>query len=152
MGWQIGIFALFVVGGLFAIQGPINAYLASLIGSPLQAALISFSVGTLVLAVVCLASGVGLPSARALLKVPPQWFVGGLLGASVVTTTILMVPRLGIAAVLLTALAGQLFFSLFLDHFAMIGLPRTPVDIWRVLGVILVILGACLCNRHHFLG
>lgn len=152
MVWQIGLFALFVVGGLFAIQGPVNAYLASLIGSPLQAALISFSVGTMALAMTCIVSGVGLPSFRAVLKIPPQWFLGGFLGAAVVTTTIFMVPRLGIATVLLTALAGQLFFSLFLDHYGLIGLTRLPVDIWRVLGVSLVILGACLCNRHHFLG
>jgi transporter family-2 protein len=150
MAWQLGVFALFIVGGLFALQGPINAYLAKLIGSPIQASFVSFSVGTITLCFVCLVTGVGLPSLKGLLKVPPQWLVGGLFGAAVVTTTIFMVPRFGIAAVLLVALAGQLFFSLILDHFALLGLPQTPLDPWRVLGVTFVIFGAFLCNRHHW--
>lgn len=152
MAWHIGFVALFIVGGLFALQGPINAYLARLIDSPLQAAFVSFSVGTLTVAFTCIVTGAGLPSLRVLAKVSPQWMVGGVLGAAVVTTTIFMVPRLGIAAVLLVALAGQLFFSLFLDHFALIGLSRTPIDGWRLTGVALVLIGAGLCNRHHFMG
>lgn len=148
MSWQMSVVALFVVGGLFATQGPVNASLAKMIGSPLHAALISFLVGTLSLSVVCLFSGAGLPKPRVLADVSLPWFVGGVLGAAVVTTTIIVVPRLGIASVLLTALAGQLFFSLFLDHFGVLGLQKTPVDLWRVFGVGLVVVGACLCNRH----
>jgi len=150
MTWLVGLVALFIVGGLFALQGAVNAHLATLLGSSIQAALISFSIGTLSLLILCLVSGLGLPQWQTLSGVPLRWWIGGCLGAIVVTSTIMMVPRVGVASVILMALAGQLFFSVLFDHFALMNLPRYTIDGSRVLGLICVIIGVLLCNRQHF--
>jgi transporter family-2 protein len=73
---------------------------------------------------------------------------GGLLGAFFVTLTIVMVPRLGTAAVMAAVIAGQLTSGAILDHFGAFGLRQIPLTPVRALGVLLLSAGAALIIRR----
>lgn len=137
----------FLVGGLLPIQGAINARLGQLLHHPLQASLISFSVGTGFLACCLWLSGNGLPPLGIVGKVPWYLLCGGLMGAVFVTTVLILVPRIGVANMLIAAMAGQLFISMLVDHFGWFGVPVHPLGTSRVLGGLCLLLGVALV-RH----
>ncbi|MFZ3589113.1 DMT family transporter [Bacillus sp. DJP31] len=126
-----------VIGGILAgTQAPINGELGRRIGS-LEAALVSFFIGTLVLTLFVLFFGKGqLPQA---LSVPKWQLLGGILGATFVTAIIFCVPNLGVATTIFSAIIGQVIISMVIDHFGLFGITRNPVNLYRLIGVILMI-------------
>lgn len=133
-------------GGLIAIQAPTNALLARGAGSPINAALISFLVGCLALAVAAFAFGVR-PSPPALRSLPWYAWLGGLYGAVFVAVSVFAVPRMGATFFLMAAIAGQLAMALMLDRMGAFGLPQVEIGPARVMGVLLVVAGAVLVRR-----
>ena len=139
--------AAVIVGGAFtALQGPTNARLAGAVASPVNAALISFAVGTLVLA--ALAAVLRTPPDMETTRALPFWaWLGGAYGAVFVVAAAFAVPRLGVASTITLMIAGQLALSLVLDHFGWLGVPRQPLSLTRVAGVALVLAGVLLVRR-----
>lgn len=135
-----------IAGGATALQAPTNARLALAVGSPVNAALISFTVGTVVLliAALVLQTRPDLGAARAL---PWYAWMGGVYGAMFVVAAAFGVPRLGVATTIVLMVAGQLLVSLVLDHFGAFGVPRQPLNWSRVAGVALVVAGVLLVRR-----
>lgn len=136
-----------VVGGMFtALQAPTNAMLAKQMNSPVNAALISFAVGTLVLSVAALA-----------LRIQPDWtgvralpwyaWLGGAYGAVFVVAAAYSAPRLGVASTITLMIAGQLAASTVVDHFGGFGIEPRPINLVRALGVALVFIGVVLVRR-----
>ena len=82
-----------IVGGVLALQAPINAGLGRATGQ-LPAALVSFTVGTVVLAVIVGLSGEwsGLSST---FEVRWYYLIGGVLGAAYVTMALIAVKSIG---------------------------------------------------------
>lgn len=146
-GWLVGgIAAAAVVGLLLPLQALINARLAQATEGALFASFVSFAVGTLLLAVALLVTRVPVPDARTLVTQPAWVWTGGLIGAMYVLSATVLVPRLGAAGLICLVVSGQLIGSLLFDHFGVLG-PERPADGWRVLGAVLVALGAVLVLR-----
>jgi transporter family-2 protein len=137
-----------LVGALLALQAGVNTQLRVALGDPGLAALVSFLVGTLVLALLALAQRPGLPDAATLARVPWWAWGGGALGAIYVATVTIIAPRLGAASLTILVVAGQLAMSLVLDHFGLVGFARRPLDPGRAAGVALVLAGALLTLRR----
>jgi len=140
--------SLALLGGfLIALQAPTNAMLAKATQSPIVAAFISFVVGAIALGVLVAAtSGRLFPPQLKLL--PWYAWMGGLYGAVFVSVIVFATPRIGVAALLTTAIGGQLLAAVVLDHYGMLGLTRQPVSIERMGGVALVLMGALLVSRR----
>ena len=137
---------LMVIGGVaVALQPSINARLAEKTGF-LQAATVSFAVGTLILLVVSLLSGQG--SFRRISEADWWQLTGGLFGAFFVTMTILGVPRIGTTAVLALTIVSQLIAGLAMDHYGLFGMRGIPIDYKRMLGVTLLLAGVFLICRR----
>ncbi len=136
---------MFCAGITVAIQPSINARLAQKTGI-LESACISFAVGTLVLLAVLLVSGRF--SVKGLSDTVWWEWTGGILGAAFVSTTILVVPRIGTAAAMAATIAAQLITGLVLDHFELFGFKGAPLDLKRSVGVILLLGGAALIFRR----
>jgi len=134
----------FMVGGLLPVQGGFNARLAQLLDHPLQASLISFTVGTMVLAACLLLMGVGLPGVGLFRQVPWYLLTGGCMGAIFVTLVLILIPRVGVASVLMATMAGQLIVSMIFDHFGWLGNPVIPFGPARLVGGVCLILGVVL--------
>ena len=135
-----------VAGGMIAVQAPTNAMLAKAGGSPVLAALISFAIGTLGLAIVWLFSG-NRPGAQPFGALPWYAWVGGLYGATFVAVAAYAAPRIGLASLITFGIAGQIAMALWLDNFGALGLPREPINLGRLLGALLVVAGVVLVRR-----
>lgn len=146
MFWTYIIIAL-LAGAVLPMQAAVNAQLRYVVGSSLLAALVSFGVGTAALLLYAAFARLPLPDGRATLQAPWWAWSGGLLGAFYVLTAILVAPRLGTAALMGLALAGQLIAALVLDHYGLLGLSVHPLSLWRVVGTILLLAGVVLITR-----
>src|SRR5579863_5093169 len=127
------VVAMMVVSGaLMAFQGPINASLRVHVGV-FESSLISFLVGTAILALIVLVRGEG-----SLLGVrQASWWqlLGGLIGAVFVTATLIAAPRIGVMGMIVAALAGQMTAGLLIDRFGWVRIPAKPIDLSRVAGI-----------------
>lgn len=142
----IAILVVVLAGGATALQAPTNAKLATAVASPVNAAFISFAVGTTVLGVVAalMQTRPDMAAARAL---PWYAWLGGVYGACFVVAAAWGVPRLGVAMTITLMVGGQLLLSLILDHFGALGVPRQPLNLGRIAGVGLVLAGVLLVRR-----
>lgn len=138
------VFVLLAGVGL-AVQAPTNAALARTSGSVLLAALASFVVGSVVLALTWAAIDRTPPAA---LRGAPAWaWAGGFYGACFVAAMAYAAPRLGLATTLTIAIATQLATALVLDHFGLLGLKVAPISPGKIAGVVLVLAGVVLVRR-----
>jgi bacterial/archaeal transporter family-2 protein len=135
------------VGAGLVVQVGMNSTLRSLLGSPIVAALISFLVGSLALAVYAGLARTPLPL-RAQLGAVPAWaWLGGVLGAFYVASSVIVGPRLGAATLLALVVLGQLGTSLLVDHYGWLGFPQHPLNLVRVLGAVLLFGGVLLITH-----
>jgi transporter family-2 protein len=138
--------AVVLAGGATALQAPTNARLAGAVAGPVNAAFVSFAVGTAALGLLAVVLQAR-PDVAAAKGLPWYAWVGGLYGAVFVVAAAWAVPRLGVATTITLMVAGQLMISLVLDHFGALGVPRAPVSLTRLAGVALVIGGVLLVRR-----
>ena len=128
-------------------QATVNSKLATTVESPILAAFVSFVVGTVALLVYILLTGIPLNNLAASKNAPPVVWIGGLLGAFFVSIMATIVPRLGVAFAFSSAIAGQMIITLLIDHFGWLGVPEKPINLWRVLGAVLITVGVVLVRR-----
>ena len=137
---------LLLAGAATALQGPTNARLVTAVGSPLNAAFVSFAVGTVALGVLAMILQAR-PDVGAMKALPWWAWMGGLYGCAFVVSAAWGVPRLGVATTITVMIAGQLLLSLALDHFGALGVDKQPLSLGRIVGVALVIGGVVLVRR-----
>ena len=129
-------------GVALATQSAINTQLAkAMSGEAVIATFISFAVGTLVLFFIAWVK-TDLWGNLSAIPSQPWWkLIGGVLGAVVVFTTVLLAPKLGITAMLFFIIIGQLITATTIDHFGLIGMPIREVNITKFIGLIIVAFG-----------
>ena len=142
----LAIVAVVLGGAAASLQASTNAKLANAVGSPVNAALVSFAVGTAVLAVVAFLMQAR-PDFATVRSAPWYLWIGGLYGAAFVVAATWGVPRLGVATTIILMVAGQLLLSLVLDHIGFMGMPKQPISWGRVGGVALVIAGVVMVRK-----
>jgi bacterial/archaeal transporter family-2 protein len=141
----LAVLLMAAVGGLIAAQPAVNAGLGRATGS-VAAALVSFAVGTLLLAgIVVVAGEVGGLSST--FDVRWYYLLGGVLGAAYVLTALIVVKEIGAGGVAAATITGQLTLSIVLDRLGVLGLEETPITWERVLGVALLLAGTYLIVR-----
>jgi transporter family-2 protein len=136
-----------VAGAMMPTQAAINNKLAGYVASPISAAFISFLVGTLGLFVYMLAMGTPLASLSNVKDAPAVAWIGGLLGAFFVASTIILAPRIGVAMTFSLIVAGQMLITLVLDHFGFLGLPVKEISLARIGGILLITAGVVIIRR-----
>ncbi len=136
-----------VAGMMMPTQAGINHKLADDISSPILSAFVSFVVGTVALFIYILATGESLGNLTSLKSASLISWTGGLLGAFFVASTVILVPRIGVALTFSLVVAGQMLITLLLDHYGFLGVPVKEVNIQRIIGVSLVILGVVLVRK-----
>ena len=129
-------------GVALATQSAINTQLAKVMsGEAVIATFISFAVGTIVLFFIAWVK-TDLWGNLSAIPSQPWWkLIGGVLGAIVVFTTVLLAPKLGITAMLFFIIVGQLITAATIDHFGLIGMPIREVNITKFIGLIIVAFG-----------
>jgi bacterial/archaeal transporter family-2 protein len=77
------------------------------------------------------------------------WYalLAGSMGLVVVGGVSFMIPRVGVATAITLIIAGQLIISSVLDHYGLLGVQTRTLDVQRILGLLIVFLGAWLTVR-----
>jgi bacterial/archaeal transporter family-2 protein len=135
------------VGGLVALQAPINSHLGKRVGT-FQGALLSFAVGTILLTAIVAVSSGGLGRVAAVRHVPVQYLLGGVLGAAYVSCVLVSVRTLGAGGVTAATIAGQLTTAVVIDQLGILGIPKHPVTLARAVGIVLLAAGVYLVVRE----
>ena len=136
------LIATLVVGGLVALQPPVNALLARNV-SDLGAGFVALALSTLMVGVLLLL--IGEPSAlKGLSEFRPVHLLGAVAGAAIVTVSLITVRSLGAGGVAAVLVAGQLLVAVVLDRLGVLGLDVVEQD-WKTwLGVVLLLGGTVL--------
>jgi transporter family-2 protein len=133
-------------GCLVGMQAPVNSRLGKSVGS-LQAASVSFLVGTVALLLVTTFYKGGLGGIGKIGDAPWWALVGGLFGAVYVTVAIFTVQTLGASGLTAVVIGGQLAISVIIDRFGLLGLPRQAIGVDRIIGLVLLVAGVALVVR-----
>src|SRR4029453_4042574 len=118
------------------------------LGSASWAALSSYLVGSLTLAVVLLVMREPRGAAAAWGKGAAGGVAGRVFGQMYIVGSILLLPHLGAATVVALLVTGQMLGSLVFDHYGLFGLPPHSLDAFRLTGAALLIVGVILI-RHQ---
>jgi len=137
-----------VAGAVLPVQGAVNAALRTRLGEPLVVGLVSFTVATLTIAVVLAALLVtgrtGRPRLRPLAAMPWWGWVGGVVAATYVTATFLLIPAIGAATTVALTVTGQQVASAAIDHYGGFRLPSRRLTAARLSGLCTLVAGSAL--------
>lgn len=146
---MIFLIILGVIAGICVpLQTSINTRLGNYTKSPILASFYSFLVGTIVLLFINLVMN---PQ-----KLSPSFFInqdisissfsGGLFGVIFLTGNLLLLPRIGAALTVVMTVSGQILMGLVIDHFGFFGADIHQLNIIRIVGVAIMLIGILLMN------
>ena len=138
----LAVLATAAVGGLIAFQPPVNSQLAKHT-SVLGAAFVSTAISAVVMALLLAAAG-GYGDLRNLTDTPVGYMTGGLLGAALVSVSLVTVRTLGAGGVVAATVSAQLIVSALLDRLGVLGLDKIGLSPLRVAGFGLLLAGTAL--------
>jgi bacterial/archaeal transporter family-2 protein len=142
----LAVLATIGVGALIALQPPVNSELAKRT-SVVAAAFIATAIAALVLGALAVALGeVG--HVRRIPHIPPAYLTGGLMGAVLVSVSLVTVRTLGAGGVVAATVTGQLVVAAILDQFGFLGLDRVGLTPARLLGFALLLAGTALVTAR----
>ncbi|HFZ8993495.1 TPA: DMT family transporter [Citrobacter freundii] len=134
---QLILIFIVIAGGMgLSVEAGLLGPLAGEVGD-LWAALSIFSVGAaLTFLLMLFFSPRNSPSFFA----QPGWqLLGGVLGPVYVIILTIATPVIGVALTMIGILAGQVFKSLIIDHFGLLGTPHRKIDTRRIIALIFII-------------
>jgi transporter family-2 protein len=70
-----------------------------------------------------------------------------MLGAIVVTSVIIAVPKMSTSALFALLVAGQLLTGFLFDTTGMLGVKTSPITLYKISGAVMLIAGAYLINK-----
>ncbi|MEV7808788.1 DMT family transporter [Microbispora sp. NPDC088329] len=135
-----------LAGCLLAVQASVNLQLNKAVGTPYGASTLQLSVATALLALLAVAAG-AIGAVRLVPDVPVWHLLGGLASPLYITSGILLFPRLGALAAAGLFVTGQMFASLGLDLFGLLGVARKPPSLGIALGALAVLAGITVIIR-----
>jgi bacterial/archaeal transporter family-2 protein len=142
----VAIVATVAVGALIAFQPPVNSELGKRT-TVLAAAFISTAISTIVMAIAAAALG-ELGYVRRVPHIPIVYLTGGLLGAVLVSVSLVAVRTLGAGGVVAATVTGQLIVSALLDRFGVLGLDRIGLTPVRLAGFVFLLIGTALVTMR----
>jgi transporter family-2 protein len=131
-----------LAGGIaVGLQGPLASILTQRMG-PLESSFIVHFGGAVISILPLLIIGGGkLGQWR---SAPWYALCAGFFGLVVLSAVSYTIPRIGVAAAIVSIIAGQIIVSAALDHFGWLGAAVRPLDGPRMLGLAVVMLGVWL--------
>lgn len=128
------------------ILAALNGGLGGRLGSPMAASMILFGLAFLIATTGALATG-SVGQIRFSSDIPFHFYFGGLFVAFYVIAVTFIAPKFGVGNAIFFVLVGQLISAAVIDHFALFGSMRFPVDAKRLAGIALMVAGVYLARR-----
>jgi transporter family-2 protein len=134
-----------LLGGVaVGLQGPMSSIITERLGV-MESIFIVHIGGALIIGVPLLMQGGGrLAQWR---DVPWYTLIAGGFGLVVIAALGFAIPRVGVAATVTLIVAGQLILSAVLDHFGWLGATPRPIDMQRLIGILVLFVGVWLIVR-----
>ena len=140
---------IFFLGFLTPIQTAANSRLRQSVVSPMVASLVSFSVGTLFLAIVVLCEKGSLLIESELIERLPWWaWCGGLCGLWGLTVNIIIFPKLGAVQTALMPMLGQIAMGIVIDSFGLLQSPIFPFTLKRAVSLLILLIGIVMIVKR----
>ncbi len=134
-----------LAGGIaVGLQGPLASIMTQRMGA-LESSFIVHAGGALISFIPLLIIGGG--KIGQWRSVPWYALCAGFFGLVVLSAVSYTIPRIGVAAAIVSIVAGQIILSAVLDHFGWLGAQTRPLDAPRLLGLGVVMLGVWLTVR-----
>jgi transporter family-2 protein len=131
-----------LIGGVaVGLQSPLASLISQRLGTLESVFIVHLGGALIALLPLLLLGGGKLAQWRGL----PWYALGaGVFGLVVIGAVSYMIPRVGVAASITTIVAGQLLVGTLLDHYALLGAAGRAMDLSRLLGLAVVLLGVWL--------
>ena len=135
------IFFALLIGAISAIYLPMNSSVARYLGSPLTAN-ISFYLVALITSIVLFAFLGDFSTLGNIRNVPPYLYLTGFVSAFIILAITFLIPILGARKLVILSIAGQIIMAMIVSHFGVLESPEDPINLKKVAGALLLILGA----------
>ena len=142
MNWLIWVLPC-LAGMLMAVQGSINGQVGKLIGM-LESNFLMHAVGLGIIFVLLFVIGIGEGDWSALPGLPWYGYLSGLINVAIIYGVMVSIPRLGAAPATTAIIAGQVTTAAIIDWLGLFGLEKTPISMWQVAGIVVLVLGVWL--------
>lgn len=142
------LFLLVALGGAgLAVQSTWNARLRLATGSPVLTTIVSLTVSLLALLLVWASGTTERGSLPTLNSVPAWAWLGGVFAAYYLVSSLVAIPKIGVASVFSLIIAGQVIMSLILDATGAFGVNQISLSSSRLLGTLLLLAGTILIQK-----
>lgn len=142
----VALLIALVAGITMALQGAINTSLSDKIGL-WEATFIVHSLATVVMILILFVLKLGKGGFSQIGKVPWYLYLGGLLGVLITYTVVVSIPKLGVAVATTAIIVGQVSTACLIDHLGLFGLEQVIFSWTKIVGIILLAVGACFMLR-----
>ena len=139
-----------ISGLMIAVQARANGELSYRIGNPIEAALVSFGSGLIIISLISAFNPAiknGARNLRGALKrkeIPPWTLFAGMLGGSFVAVQTQIVPIIGVAIYSVASIAGQTAASLVVDRIGLTGGGKKHITVRRVAAAGITVLAVLI--------
>ena len=142
---MIYLLLIFLLGVMTPIQTAANSRLRQSVVSPLVASLVSFSVGTVYLAVAtAIQCGSFFIAAETFGNLPWWAWLGGVCGLYGLTVNIVIFPKLGSVQTALMPMLGQIGMGMLIDTFGWFRSAANPFTWLRLAALAMILAGVCM--------
>ena len=139
-----------ISGLMIAVQARANGELSYRMGNPIEAALVSFGSGLIIISLISAFNPAiknGARNLRGALKrkeIPPWTLFAGMLGGSFVAVQTQIVPIIGVAIYSVASIAGQTAASLVVDRIGLTGGGKKHITVRRVAAAGITVLAVLI--------
>jgi bacterial/archaeal transporter family-2 protein len=135
---------ILICGALQAWGPPMNGALRQALDNPWLASVVSFLPIIAFLGVLFLCQPRPLPSVDGIAGMPWWAPLGGIIGAFAVVAGLLFVDRVGAGVFGGLTITANILMSLLVDHFGLFGMAEHSLNLGRIAGGLLMVVGIAL--------
>ena len=135
------VFSSLLVGVSLSIYLPMNSMVSKHLGSAITAN-ITFFLMALLTSVVIYAVWGEQATLSKLKTVPWYLYLTGFVSAFIVLATTYLIPQIGVRRFFILTVSGQILMALVVSHFGLLASPTDPLTLKKMVGAVLVIVGA----------
>ena len=138
----------FFIGGLIPIQAATNSSFSKSTGSPVFTAFMVFIIGLISISLFIFFKKIPFPGWKVISASPIFSFGGGFIVAAYVIAITYITTKLGVAGTIGCVVTGQIFMAVIIDSLGMFHVTQVPINLNRVIGIILMVMGLYLILRQ----
>ncbi|BAZ09497.1 hypothetical protein NIES4071_13050 [Calothrix sp. NIES-4071] len=143
------LFLLVALGGAgLTVQTVWNARLRVSTGSPVLTTIISVCLTLVSLALLWVSGATPRGTIPAFNSLPHWAWFGGVFAAYYLVASLIAIPKLGAAVVFSLVITGQMIAAIILDSTGAFGVTQISLNLSRVLGTVLLLIGVVLIQKH----